>query len=196
MMYCNLEQKENTDTDSATYQRFDWIKVVGRSNGIYVQLCCLMELVSKDAQGKTSSTLLYVAAETTDVPNSTGLSCPNVFPQIKYRFNRNLQIYCVCDHVDSILEPACVVPLSIIQKDYLKSNKNTIGKIIFHTVPFGYIFRDDWGDTIHNSFEDLQRTVHSAKTVKLYLKANKINRARLFEELQQTLNRNSTSVKP
>jgi hypothetical protein len=39
MMFCNLYQKENTETDSSTtYQRFGWIKVVGRTNGIYVQL--------------------------------------------------------------------------------------------------------------------------------------------------------------
>jgi len=93
--------------------------------------------------------------------------------------------------VDSILEPACVVPLSILQQDYLKSNKNTIGKIIFHTVPFGYIFRDDWGDTLHNSFEDIQRTIHSAKTVKLYLQANKIKRSEMFQKLQDTLLQNT-----
>ena len=130
MMYCNLYQKENTETDSSTtYQRFDWIKVVGRTNGIYVQLCCLIELVNIEAHEETSSILLYVAAETIDVPNSTGVSCPNVFPQIKFRTTRYSQIYCVCDYVDSILEPACVVPTSILQKDYLKSNMNTISYI-------------------------------------------------------------------
>ena len=31
-------------------------------------------------------------------------------------------IHATREHMDSILEPACVVPLSILQKYYLKSN--------------------------------------------------------------------------
>ena len=58
--------------------------------------------------------------------------------------------YFVCDHVDSILEPACVVPVSNLTDDYFQLNINTRSKVLFHTIPYGYIFRDDWGDTEHN----------------------------------------------
>ena len=105
MMYCNSNQKETTYIDSRTYKRFDWIKVVGRNKGIYVQLCCLIELISIDAQLLKTSNLIYIGIETIGLPHNPKSACRSVFPQIKYKTNRFLQVYCVCDSVDSILEP-------------------------------------------------------------------------------------------
>ena len=188
-MYCNLYQKENVAKESQTYERFDWVKVVGRSNGIYLHLCCLIELVSYTNEIR-SSQLLYLGIETIDIPNSRRAQIRSVFPEIKYRSNRNYQLYGICDLVNSILEPACVIPVSNSIDAYFETDPRRRSEIIYNCIPFGYIFRDDWGETSHNSFEEMKRNIHSSNNVREYLAASKEQKLNIFQRLQSTLLRN------
>jgi hypothetical protein len=71
------------------------------------------------------------------------------------------------EKVDSINEPAMVIPTSLNKRDYqFHGNIAKRREVMFTSIPFGFLFRDDWGDGINHGLNDIHRNFKAFKPIR------------------------------
>jgi len=147
-----------------------------------VQICALIETIMDG-----NSTFWFVAVECETLNRSDSTFC--AFPTIKYRLNSRSEHYYFISKVDTINEPALVIPVSLDEDDFkyqllVKKRK----EVLFTSIPFGFLNRDDWGEGTNLGLIDIDSTFRSLKGIKPML--NRENRQLLYEQLRMTLLKN------
>ena len=101
----------------------------------------------------------------------------------------------VLDTVSTIFQPAMFSPVTTKQLDYiLLQDKKARKDLVFMYIPYEYLFRNDWGSTAVNIFDDLKRNIHNSASTTAYLTANLSDRKKLQKKLKNTLKRNVLKV--
>ena len=177
---------QNVD-GSPKSERFDWITVLHNTSGkvilVPVQLCCLIEIMHRNV-----STFWFIGAACKECPKERGDTEYTPFPKVQYDLSRRGDYEYIFDEVDSVNEPAMVIPVSLKVNDYLfQSDKLRREKIRFTSIPFGFLFRDDWGEGINYGLNN----IHNAWKRIPCISASWKNTDRAYVQLKETLSRNA-----
>ena len=71
------------------------------------------------------------------------------------------------EKVDSINEPAMVIPTSLNKLEYqFQANIAKRRHVMFTLIPFGFLFRDDWGDGINHGLNDIHKNFKAFKPIR------------------------------
>ena len=62
---------------------------------------------------------------------------------------------------------------------------------MFTSIPFGFLFRDDWGESENSEFEDVHSKFHRMEYIKKVLKVP----LHIYTELEQILAKNTNKTK-
>jgi len=196
---CNLYCTNHFNTESKSGRsRFDWVEIVQGRSKAFVQLSALVQLLDErpgEEFGCRSELMYFGSSVVTSPkefePSGARYHLAPVFPRLKYEVTYDNRLFTVFDSVDSIILPACVLPVTMNRDDYLLTNKLSRAAIRFMYIPFHFWFRDDWGKADANVFDEIFRNVHNSISVRQYLTANRENRARKYAQLKQTLQENT-----
>jgi hypothetical protein len=113
-------------------------------------------------RGKKKTLLLYSAILTRKKPQ-----VGSVFPTIAYDLSgRGNRFRIITDLVDSITKPACVIPVTVNSADYINFSKRL--EMRFYSIPFEFLFRNDWGSTDIDLAAEIKRTIKNSDSSKLY----------------------------
>ena len=186
------ETLENADGSSKS-ERFDWIFVLHEITtkttttviNAPVQLCCLVEV-----QHNFVSEFWFIGAEGKNCPEVRGDREYTPFPKIQYNLTRQGDYKFIFDRVDAVNEPAFVIPVSLRVEDYLFQRSTiTRSSIRFTSVPFGFLFRDDWGEGINYGLINIHEAWRSIPCISDSWEDTDT----AYLELKKTLSRNAVN---
>lgn len=90
-----------------------------------------------------------------------------LFTANRYRLGTKGEYMFYAEKVDSINEPAMVIPTSLNKLDYqFQENIAKRREIMFTSIPFGFLFRDDWGDGINYGLNDIHKNFKAFKPIR------------------------------
>lgn len=179
----------HSDNSSNGKPRFDWVKIRNLNDQLVPsQICCLLEF-----QTTEKSVLWFVGIECQNC--STVEDITPVFPLCKYKFpskkkgcNKAQTLRYICERVDSIIEPAMVIPVTTLSKDYLLLDYRKQLSVRFYCIPLEFLLRDDWCDMVQ--MREVRRTLHADDSVTRYLDGTDAIREEMYFELIATLDEN------
>ena len=117
------------------------------------------------------------------------------FPVIQYNMiylrghGNTKQPALIADVVDSIFEPAFVVPVEIDSRHYILKTPQLMSKLHFLVLPMQYLLRDGYGsmdftEQLHNT------SIRTDKDTRKYLRETKEGRKSMYAKLLDTLRSN------
>ena len=162
--------------------RFDWII---NDNDMPIQVCALIEIYI----GHRNESIFLYAGLVCDQVTEMKDKVINPFPLIKYSFeNGKRSLKAVLGRVDTIAEPAFVVPTDIYEANYIKMDIKLMKETYFCIVPLPFMMRDGYGDM------DFTETLKITKTSKTYIDGSRNLREKVFDDLLRTLKRNNVNI--
>ena len=141
-IYASSQEKSSTAAaDSPCMSRFDWVEinidnvVDNAFSTDYAQVCGILDF--KDPIN-ADSTFLIIVMRTRKIAK-TGPRKLDPFPNFKYDQDcYHLQ------HVESILRPAFVIPVSCTRSSLIEPFWNERKHVLFTAIPYAFFYRDDW----------------------------------------------------
>ena len=194
-IHANTSHRSHNDALSTCRERFDWVNVLLEQNrGIYkgqviqipVQMCCLLEIKHNGI-----STPWFLGIQCAVVDRSSKTFCP--FPTVKYNLTSKksgCNYRFLLSKVDIINEPASIIPITLNTEEYrIQNDIEARQQALFTCIPFGFLFRDDWGDSQNSGYED----VHSKFCDFDYIKKIIRSPLSIYNDLGQALQKFTTA---
>ena len=143
-----------------------------------------------EVQHNFVSEFWFIGAEGKNCPEVRGDREYTPFPKIQYNLTRQGDYKFIFDRVDAVNEPAFVIPISLRVEDYLFQRSTiTRSSIRFTSVPFGFLFRDDWGEGVNYGLINIHEAWRSIPCISDSWEDTDT----AYLELKQTLSRNAVN---